>query len=93
LSLCQWNRPLSTTTPPRVVPWPPRNLVAEWMTMSAPHSNGRVRYGVATVESMISGMPAAWATSASPSMSAISPDGFATVSAKMSLVLSVIAAA
>ena len=45
------------------------------------------------VESMMSGRPCAWATSARPSMSAISPDGFATVSAKTSLVLSVIAAA
>ena len=41
----------------------------------------------------MSGMPWAWATSASASRSAISPDGFAIVSAKMSLVLSVIAAA
>ncbi len=52
------------------------------MTMSAPHSMGRLRYGVAMVESMTSGTPAACATAASPSMSAISPDGFATVSAK-----------
>ena len=64
---------------------PPRNLVAEWMTMSAPHSIGRLRYGVETVESMMSGMPASCATSASPSMSAISPDGFAIVSAKIEL--------
>ncbi|OUD86978.1 hypothetical protein BC477_03210 [Clavibacter michiganensis subsp. michiganensis] len=45
------------------------------------------------VESMTSGTPAACATAASPSMSAISPDGFATVSAKTSLVRSVMAAA
>ena len=63
------------------------------MTMSAPHSIGRFRYGVATVESMISGIPAAWATSARPSRSAISPEGFAIVSAKISFVVSVIAAA
>ena len=28
-----------------VVPWPPRNFVAEWTTMSAPCSIGRSRYG------------------------------------------------
>ena len=41
---------------------------------------------------MISGMPAACATSASAATSAISPDGFATSSANTKLVLSVIAA-
>ena len=40
--------------------------------MSAPHSNGRIRYGVATVLSTISGTPAAWATPATPSMSRMS---------------------
>ena len=35
-----------------VVPWPPMNLVAEWITMSAPHSIGRHRYGVANVLSI-----------------------------------------
>ena len=44
--------------PPIVVPWPPRYLVTEWMTMSAPCSNGRQRYGEASVLSMTSGMPA-----------------------------------
>ena len=67
--------------------------MAEWMTTSAPHSIGRLRYGVAIVESMMSGRWCACATSARPSMSAISPDGFAIVSAKMNLVFSVIAAA
>ena len=42
--------------PPIDVPWPDRNLVSEWMTMSAPHSNGRHRYGVARVLSTTSGM-------------------------------------
>ena len=37
----QSNLPLSTTTPPMAVPWPPIHLVAEWTTMSAPHSIGR----------------------------------------------------
>ena len=48
-------RAASTTTPPMLVPWPPMNLVAEWITMSAPHSIGRHRYGVANVLSTISG--------------------------------------
>ena len=51
------------------VPWPPRYLVAECTTMSAPHSNGRIRYGVATVLSTISGTPTSCATPATPSMS------------------------
>ena len=45
------------------------NLVAECTTMSAPHSSGRIRYGVGTVLSTISGMPCSWATPATPSMS------------------------
>ena len=61
--------------------------------MSAPHSMGRFRYGVGIVESTMNGMPWACATSASASRSAISPDGFAIVSTKSALVLSVIAAA
>ena len=44
LSHCaQSKRPESTTTPPIEVPLPERNLVVEWTTMSAPHSNGRHR--------------------------------------------------
>ena len=31
--------------PPIELPWPPRNLVVEWTTMSAPHSNGWQRIG------------------------------------------------
>ena len=30
-------------TPPIAVPWPPRYFVAEWTTMSAPHSRGLIR--------------------------------------------------
>jgi hypothetical protein len=43
LPLSQGNLPDSTMTPPMVVPCPPRNLVAEWMTMSAPQASGRHR--------------------------------------------------
>ena len=35
--------PESTTTPPMTVPWPDRNLVAEWYTRSAPQSKGLMR--------------------------------------------------
>ena len=42
LPLPQLKQPDSTTTPPRVVP-ATRNLVTEWITMSAPCSRGRTR--------------------------------------------------
>ncbi len=47
------NVPPSTMTPAIDVPWPPRYFVAECTTMSAPHSSGRMRYGVAMVLSTI----------------------------------------
>ena len=53
--------------------------------MSAPHSIGRIRYGVATVLSTISGTPASWATAATPSMSRMSFFGLAMVSPKKAL--------
>ena len=43
--------------PPIDVPWPPINLVAEWITISAPCSNGRHKQGEAKVLSMTSGKP------------------------------------
>ena len=49
--------PASTITPPIAVPCPQMNFVAEWTTMSAPHSSGRHRYGDAKVLSTISGTP------------------------------------
>ena len=55
--------------PPRVVPWPPMNLVAECTTMSAPCSMGRIRYGVPKVLSMTSGRPCLCAMAAMASMS------------------------
>ena len=48
---------------------------------------------MASVASMTRGTPAAWATSASPAMSVISPDGLATTSAYTALVSGRIAAA
>src|ERR1022692_2795499 len=58
-----------------LVPWPPMNLVAEWMTMSAPHSIGRHRYGVANVLSTTSGSSRECAMAATVSMSSTFPAG------------------
>ena len=60
--------------------------------MSAPHSRGRMRYGVATVLSMTSGTPASWATAATASMSRMSFFGLEIVSPKNSLVFGCTAA-
>ena len=62
-------------TPPMAVPCPPRYLVAECTTMSAPCSIGRMRYGVGTVLSTISGTPTAWAASATARKSSTSSCG------------------
>ena len=67
--------------------------MAEWITMSAPCSIGRTRYGVLKVASTTSGMPASRATLASPSRSWTSDDGLATTSTKIALVFSRTAAA
>ena len=63
-----------------LVPWPPMNFVAEWTTMSAPHSIGRQRYGVANVLSIISGASCSWAIEATVSMSSTLPPGLPIVS-------------
>ena len=72
--------------PPMEVPWPPMNLVAEWITMSAPHSIGRHRYGVANVLSTISGRSWECAMAATVSMSSTFPAGLPIVSAKNAFV-------
>ncbi|MEG8036085.1 hypothetical protein QP157_12410 [Sphingomonas sp. LR61] len=56
------------------------------MTMSAPCSTGRTRYGVARVLSTIRGTPARCAVSATPVMSRTSFFGFGIVSAKNAFV-------
>ena len=84
----QLNSPESTTTPPMLVPWPPMNFVAECTTMSAPHSIGRQRYGVAKVLSTISGSSRSCAIAATVSMSSTLPPGLPIVSPKKALVLS-----
>ena len=68
------------------VPWPPMNLVAEWITMSAPHSIGRHRYGVANVLSTISGSSCSCAMAATVSMSSTFPAGLPIVSPKKAFV-------
>ena len=81
LPLSHGNRPLSTITPPIAVPWPQMNFVAEWTTMSAPHSSGRHRYGEANVLSTTSGTPLSCASCASASMSITSIVGLPIISA------------
>ena len=77
--------------PPIELPWPPRNLVSECTTMSAPWSIGRIRYGVASVLSTISGTPALRATAEIASMSVTVPEGLAIDSMKIALVCGVTA--
>lgn len=88
----QSNLPLSTITPPIVVPCPPINLVAEWITISAPYSIGLTRYGVANVLSTIRGIPASCAIFATLSISTTSELGLPSVSICIALVFSLIAA-
>ena len=82
----QSNLPLSTRTPPRVTPWPPMNLVAECITMSAPRSIGLDRNGVPNVLSISSGTPISWAIVATAGMSRTSIRGLPIVSPKNSFV-------
>ena len=68
------------------VPCPPIHLVAEWTTMSAPYSIGRLSVAAPKVLSTTSGNPAAWAISASASKSGTSSRGLPIVSTKSSRV-------
>ena len=72
-------------------PCPDRNLVAECTTTSAPCSIGRIKKGVATVLSTMSGRPFSWAIFATVSISNTSFFGFEIVSPKNALVLGRIA--
>src|SRR5208283_5148904 len=83
--------PDSTITPPSALPCPARNFVVEWQTISAPHAKGWHRYGVASVLSTISGIPAACATSAIACRSTTTPPGLARLSTKTALQRGVIA--
>src|SRR5687767_14837872 len=77
--------------PPIELPCPPRNLVSEWMMISAPWWIGFHRYGVARVLSTISGTRAFLAMADIASMSQTTPPGLAIDSVKIALVLGVIA--
>ena len=61
--------------------WPPRNLVADSTTRSAPSSSGRQTYGDANVLSTTYVAPCRWASSASAAWSASAVVGLAMVSA------------
>ena len=73
-------------------PCPPKNLVAEWSTRSAPWSNGRNNAGEAKVLSIRTGMPAACAIAAMRGRSITSSPGLPSVSPKTSRVSGRIAA-
>ena len=67
-----------TTTPASASPCPQRNLVALWMTASAPCSSGRNRYGVSQVASTTALAPAACAAAITAGASTMSRVGLAS---------------
>jgi hypothetical protein len=89
--LPQSKLPPSTITPPIDVPWPPMNLVREWITTLAPCEIGLTRYGVGSVLSMTSGMPSALPIAETSSNGKVSSLGLPTDSPKNAFVLSVTA--
>ena len=93
LPLSHGKVPLSTITPPSVVPWPARYLVAECTTMSAPKPIGLHRNGDGTVLSITNGTPCACATSATAAISSTAKLGLPRLSANTARVLGRIAAA
>src|SRR5271165_3855235 len=66
--------------------WPLRYLLAECIATSAPSASGRVKTGVAQVESTATNAPAAWAIRAAPSMSLTPQSGLLGVSSQMRFV-------
>ena len=56
------SRSRTTSAPPTTSEWPPKYLVVEWTTTSAPRVSGCWRYGDAKVLSTTSSAPASWAT-------------------------------
>ncbi|SKZ58031.1 Uncharacterised protein [Mycobacteroides abscessus subsp. abscessus] len=81
-----------TRAPPTTSEWPPRYLVVECSTTSAPSSSGRCRYGVAKVLSTTSFAFASCAISPRRAMSPTFSSGLVGVSTHTSLVFGVIAA-
>ena len=70
----------TATKPPRTSEWPPRYLVVEWTTASAPSSRGRWRNGVANVLSTTHHAFRWWAKVATAAMSAMASIGLVGVS-------------
>src|SRR5215470_16748821 len=70
----------TTTAPPTTSEWPPRYLVVEWTTASAPSASGFCRYGEANVLSTTSSAPASAHSSATALMSTIDSSGLVGVS-------------
>ena len=90
-----WNASLSpssasaaTSAPPTTSECPPRYLVVECTTTSAPSASGCCRYGEAKVLSTTSSAPASRATAASAATSAMDSSGLVGVSTQMIFVLS-----
>lgn len=81
----QLNFPESTIIPPTEVAWPSIYLVVEWVTISAPNSNGLRRTGLGKVLSTISGILYLWQILAAFSISKTSTLGLDRLSAKNSL--------
>ena len=71
---------LVVTAPPTTSLWPPRYLVAECTTASAPRLIGCCRYGVAKVLSTTTRPPSSWTTAQTCSISMIVSSGFVGVS-------------
>ena len=90
LEKSQLNLPESTIIPPIELPPPFKYFDEEWITISAPCSNDFIRYGVAVVESTISGIFLSWATLDNPSISITVSAGLAITSPNITLVLSFI---
>ena len=83
---------LQHSAPAMTRPWPSRNFVPEWMTMSAPSAMGRCNTGVRKLLSTASSAPALWAMLASAAMSHRSVRGLVGVSANSRRVLGRMAA-
>src|SRR5262249_23145549 len=77
--------------PPIELPWPPRNLVSECTTMSAPCSIGLHRYGVGRAFLMVLKTAARGALCAHAPPSVMTPRGLAIDSVKIALVFGLIA--
>ena len=86
----RWKNSVSdalTTMPPVTSSWPPRYLVVEWTTRSAPRVRGRWSMGLAQVLSQTHSAPADWAMDAISAMLVILSSGLDGVSTQIMRVL------